>query len=499
MGDRRDLKLLTARSLKWNLIDRLSSQLLYGVTGIVLARLLSQDDFGLVGAVLVFQAFASLFVDSGFSAALIQRKSPTRLDYSTVLWFNLAMAVCAYVALWFAAPFIADWFQGDERLVPLSRVMFLSFIITATSIVQTNRLMKQMDVRMVAAANSAGLLAGAVVGIWLALSGYGAWAIVWQTIVVAGVKSAILWVTTGWLPLLSFSWGALRSFFSVGSGVMVTSFLNTLFQNIYSFFIGNRVGLAALGYYTQADKWSKMGVMSLVQTLTSSFLPVLSAVQDDVERFSRVAAKTNRFTGYVTLPAMGFLIVMATPVFHLLFGEKWDASIVLFQLLLLRGVFTVLTSLYNNYILALGRAKLIVYMEMLRDGVAFAALILTLPFIGMSQGGDPVYGIKILLWGQVAASAVTWIATLITAAPMSGRSFWMYLLDYLPYAVETVAVMGAMSAIALVTVDPLRLLVSQCCCAIVLYAGINYFVGSTIQRDAVAYISRRFNGGKSSV
>lgn len=499
MGDQRDLKLLTAGSLKWNLIDRLSSQLLYGITGIVLARLLSQDDFGLVGAVLVFQAFASLFVDSGFSAALIQRKSPTRLDYSTVLWFNMGMAVGAYVILWFAAPLIADWFQGDERLVPLSRVMFLSFIITATSIVQTNRLMKQMDVKMVAAANSAGLLAGAVVGIWLALSGYGAWAIVWQTIVVASVKSLLLWVTTGWLPLLRFSWTALRSFFSVGSGVMVTSFLNTLFQNIYSFFIGNRVGLGALGYYTQADKWSKMGVMSLVQTLTSSFLPVLSAVQDDVERFSRVAAKTNRFTGYVTLPALGFLIVMATPIFHLLFGEKWDASIVLFQLLLLRGIFTVLTSLYNNYILALGRAKLIVYMEMLRDGVAFAALIVTLPFIGLSQGGDVVYGIKILLWGQVAASAITWIATLMTAAPMSGRSFWRYMSDYLPYAAETVAVMAVLSAISMVIVDPLRLLLAQGFCAVVLYVGINYFVGSAIQRDAMAYVCRRFNSGKSRV
>lgn len=496
MGDRRDLKLLTARSLKWNLIDRLSSQLLYGVTGIVLARLLSQDDFGLVGAVLVFQAFASLFVDSGFSAALIQRKSPTRLDYSTVLWFNMAMACGAYVILWFAAPLIADWFQGDERIVPLSRVMFLSFIITATSIVQTNRLMKRMDVKMVAAANTAGLFAGAVVGIWLALAGYGAWAIVWQTIVVASVKSLLLWFTTGWMPVLRFSWKALRSFFAVGSGVMVTSFLNTLFQNIYSFFIGNRVGLFALGYYTQADKWSKMGVMSLVQTLTSSFLPVLSAVQDEKERFARVAAKTNRFTGYVTLPAMGFLIVMATPIFHLLFGEKWDASIALFQLLLLRGVFTVFTSLYNNYILALGKARLIVYMELLRDGVAFGALILTLPFIGLTTGDDVVYGIRILLWGQVVAAAVTWIATLVVAAPLSGRSLWRYMLDYLPYVIETVAIMMVMSALTLVIGDSLRLMLAQGVSALVLYIGINYFIGSTIQKDALCYVGRRFSGAK---
>ena len=290
------LKTLTARSVKWNLIDRLSSQVLYGVTGIILARLLSQEDFGLVGAIFVFQAFASLMVDSGFSYALIQRKHPTRLDYSTVLWFNMAVAVALYAVLFFCAPYIADCFQGDRRLVPLSRVMFLSFILNASAIVQTNRLMKRMDVRMVAVSNAAGLVAGAVVGITLAVAGMGAWAIVWQTLALNAVKSAVLWFTSGWLPLWRFSMQSLRSFFSVGSSMMASSFLNVLFQNIYTFFIGNRAGLVPLGYYTQADKWSKMGITSISQVLTSSFLPALSAVQDDDERFSRASQKMNRFT-----------------------------------------------------------------------------------------------------------------------------------------------------------------------------------------------------------
>lgn len=486
-----DLKRLTARTLKWNLIDRLSSQVLYGVTGIVLARLLSQDDFGLVGAVLVFQAFASLFVDSGFSSALIQRKSPTQLDYSTVLWFNVGMACLLYVLLWFAAPLIADWFQGDQRLIPMSRVMFLSFIVTSTSIVQTNRLMKQMNVKPVAIANCVALAAGAVVGILLAVYGYGAWAIVWQTIVVAAVKSLILWVTTRWLPLLRFSWAALRSFFAVGSGVMLTSFLNTLFQNIYSFFIGNRVGLASLGYYTQADKWSKMGVMSISQTLTSSFLPVLSEVQDDRDRFARVAAKTNRFTGYITFPAIGFLIALATPIFHLLFGVKWDASIVLFQLLLVKGVFTILTSLYSNYALSLGKARVIVYMEVLRDAAALGALILTLPYIALSHPDDVVYGVKILLWGQVAAAILTWAVTLFVTAPLSGRSVMAYVMDYAPYIVETLVVIGVFRWVGQMIDNELLSLVVQGLIAVVMYVGINCLTGSAIQRDALSMIRKR--------
>lgn len=335
------LKTKTARSVKWNVIDKVSQQILYAVTGIVLARLLSQEEFGLVGAMLVFQAFASLFVDSGFSYALIQRKAPSRLDYSTVLWFNMAVAIGIYWILFFSAPLIADCFQGDRRLIPLSRVMFIGFILNASAIVQTNRLMKQMEVKMVAVSNSVGLVVGAVVGIWLAVAGYGAWAIVWQTLALNFTKSLVLWLTSHWTPLWRFSMASLRSFFKVGGGMMVTSFLNVLFQNIYSFFIGNRVGLMQLGYYTQADKWSKMGISSLSNVLTSSFLPALSEVQDDPERFARVTSKMNRFTSYLLFPAMGFLAVMATPIFHCLFGDKWDASIVLFQLLLLRGIFTV--------------------------------------------------------------------------------------------------------------------------------------------------------------
>ena len=272
------VKTALARTIKWNLIDKVSSQVLYAVTGVVLAQMLSQEDFGLVGAIAVFQAFAQLFVDSGFSSALIQRKNPTQTDYSTVFWFNMAMSVALYGVLWLLAPAIASLFQGDTRLIGLSRVMFLTFILNAASIVQANRLIKHMTVKWVTLSNSAGLIAGAVVGIWLAVSGYGAWAIVWQAITVAVAKGVILWWRGGWCPSLTFSFVSLKSCFSVGAGVMGQSFLNTVFQNIYSFLIGNRVGLASLGYFTQADKWSKMGVMSLSQTLTSSFLPVLSAL-----------------------------------------------------------------------------------------------------------------------------------------------------------------------------------------------------------------------------
>ena len=234
------------------------------------------------------------------------------------------------------SPLIDTVFHADGRLVPISRVMFLTFIVNATALVQTNRLIKQMNVKMVAVSNVIGLVVSGALGIWLALDGYGAWAIVWQSLSLAAVKSIVLWITTGWRPLWEFSMASLRSIFKVGAGVMTGNLLNVTFQNIYSFIIGAFYNLAQLGCYTQADKWSKMGVASLSSILNTTFLPVLSGVQDDRERFYRMMSKINRLSAYMVLPCMGLLFATAPAIFHVLFQDKWDAAIVLFQLLAVR-------------------------------------------------------------------------------------------------------------------------------------------------------------------
>lgn len=487
------LKLSVARTLKWNVIDRLSSQVLYAVTGVVLARQLSEEEFGLVGAIMVFQAFASLFVDSGFASALLQRKSPTRLDYSTVLWFNVAMSVAIYVLLYFLAPCIADIFQGDSRLIPLSRVMFVTFIINAFSIVQVNRLTKLMDTRMVAVSNTLGLVAGAVVGIWLAVMGYGAWALVWQAMAISVVKVAVLWLTSGWTPLWQFSFASLRGFFSLGSGVMVSSVLNTVFLTIGSFFIGHKVNLGALGYYTQADKWSKMGVTSLSQVFTSSFVPLLSGVQDDSVRYAHMCGKTHRLAAYLLFPAMGLLAVMATPVFHTLFGTKWDPSIVLFQLLLMRGIFLVLSSLYGNFMLSLAKSRLLVITESFKDGASVVAIIVTLPYIALTNPGDIVYGVEIFLWGQLAASVLTWIATLVIVTRITHRSFMSYLSDLAPYiAITCLGLLPCALMASVCDMPPLVLCFAEAVAFGAIYLGVNALMRSRIQADVLGYLFSRF-------
>ena len=486
MGD--DLKLKTARTLKWNTLDRISSQVLYAVTGIVLANVLTKEEFGLVGAVMVFQAFASLFVDSGFSGALIQRKAPTDTDYSTVLYFNLGVSVLIYCILWLSAPLIDSLFNAGGALVPLARVMFLTFVLNATAIVQTNRLMKQMNVRMIAVSNAVGLVVSGATGIILALQGYGAWAIVWQSIVLSAVKSGLLWATSRWRPQATFSMASLRSIFAVGVGIMTSSFLNTVFQNIYSFIIGTYYNLANLGCYTQADKWSKMGVTSLSQTVTASFLPVLSGCQDDRPRFHRMMAKTNRFTAYVAMPCLVLLMLLSEAIFHTLFGTKWDEAIVLFQLLAARGIFVVLTSLYTTQITAIGAARKLVESEVVKDVLTVAAIIATIPF-----------GIEWLVGGQVIAAAVCFVYSQWLVARTTGYRVAAMLTEIAPYAAITLISAAPAAAVAYFVpqLHPVAMILAQTVAFAVPYVAINAMLHSRIQHDVLSYALGRFTRKKS--
>ncbi len=483
--DEAGLKLKTARTLKWNTIDKFSSQVLYAVTGIVLANVVSKEEFGIVGAILVFQAFASLLIDSGFSTALIQRKNPNNTDYSTVFWFNMGVSVALYAVLWFCAPWIDALFHAGGRLVPLSRVMFLTFILNAAAIVQTNRLMKQMTVKMVAVSNVIGLTVSGIVGVWLALSGYGAWAIVWQSIVLAAVKSGILWFSSSWKPSAEFRMSSLRSIFSVGAGVMASSFLNTIFQNIYSFIIGAHYNLVQLGNYSQADKWSKMGVMSLSQVFTASFLPLLSAKQDDRREYERMMSKTNRFTSYITFFAMGLLLVCSTQIFHIFFGTKWDSAILMFQLLVVRGIFTVITTLYNNYIISCGASRKYVYSEIVKDVSTVIAIAVTIPF-----------GITWLVAGQVFAGAVYYCYALYLVGKVTGCSRVALVKDALPYLALTVVSLAPAVVLAHFIANAWLLFVLQVIVAAGAYLLMNKLLRSKIQDDVLEYalggVKRKF-------
>ncbi len=477
------LKGATARTLKWNTIDRFSTQVLYAVTGIVLANVLPKEDFGLVGAILVFQAFGILFVDSGFGAALLQKKTPDEKDYSTVFWFNLGVSLIVYILLYLCAPLIAMIFKNNQALIPLSRVMFLSFILNGLGIVQTNRLMKAMDVKQIAIANLLGLTVSGALGIWLALTGYGAWALVWQTLALAGCKTAWLWITGGWRPGFIFSTASLKGIYRIGLGVFSSSFLNTLFLHIYSFVIGAYYSLLALGVYTQADKWSKMGSASLSQIVTATFVPLLARFQDDAVKFRDMMLRVARLTGFMTIPFMAGLTVMATPIFHTLFGTKWDEAILLFQILMVRGIFVVYISLCTNYLLSLGYAKSLVTVEIVKDVSTLIAIPATLPFGTVGA----------LVWGQLFASLFTYVYIIARVRRATGipaftllAGMWKYLLPAMP------ALLGACLVMLLPLAAPL-LLFLQIAVSLLLYMPTLALIKDPLLKEAQKHVFARFH------
>ena len=419
-----ELKQKTAGTLKWNTVDRVASQVLYGVVGVVLANVVSQEDFGLVGALLVFQAFAIIFADSGFGAALLRQKHTSEQDYSTVFWFNLIVSIVIYFILWFCSPLIADIFQKDERLIPLSKVMFLTFVLNALAIVQTNRLMKMMDVKMIAISNVIAQILGGGLGIGLALGGWGAWALVWQSVCLAGVKTGILWATGGWYPRYWIHRDSFQRIWRIGLSVFSSSILNTLFLTVYSFVIGAFYSLRSLGVYTQADKWSKMGSASLSQIFTSSFVPLLAKVQDSPVDFKRYMQRINRFTAFITFPILAGLAVVGEPLFHTLFGNKWDSAIPLFQILCVRGILIVIISLFGNYMLALGYGKRLFSIEVIKDAAIAVAILSTVWF-------DSV---ELLVWGQLWASIATFLIVLYMVVKATGYSFSSFSNDFMTFA-----------------------------------------------------------------
>ena len=456
-----DLKARTVKTVKWSTIDKFSSQLIYAAVGVVLANELSKEDFGLVGALTIFQAFALIFVDSGFGAALLQKKNPEERDYSTVFWFNLLVSLGIYVLLFFCAPLIADIFH-DGRLVSMSRVMFIAFVVNGLGIVQTNRLTKAMHMRPVAMANIIALLVSGGLGIGMALGGFGAWALVWQTLSLAIVKTLILWITGHWWPRMHFAKATFRDIRRVGASVFSSSILNTVCLQVYNFVIGAFYSLPLLGVYTQADKWSKMGSASISQIMMSSFVPLLSGVQDSRENFIRYMKRINRFTAFIVFPFMLWLTAAGQPIFHFLFHNKWDEAIPLFQILMIRGIFLVLCALYNNFLLAKGKARALLLLEVVKDGLIVVALFSTVWS----------FSLEWLVWGQLGASLVTWIVSVEITRRALHVGAADLLLDLLPFFAASFVMGLGCYALGWVVDSPVLQLLVEFAAGVLIYIAV---------------------------
>lgn len=357
------LKQRTARSLFWGAMNNGTTQVLNVVIGIFLGRLLSPEDYGIVGVLTIFTVIAGNLQSSGFTQGLINLKQPTARDYNSVFWFNILASFSIYAVLFLCAPLIA-WFFNEPRLVLVSRVVFLSFVISSFGIAHNAYMLKNMMNREIAVASIAALICSGTVGIVLALRGLAYWSLVWQQIVYITVLNAGRYFYVHWRPSFRIDFQPVRSMFGFSVKILLTNILNTLSQQVLTFIFGRLFPMAQVGNFAQANKWNTQAHSFVSGTLAQVAQPVLVSIQGEKQREQRIFRKMMRFAAFMSFPVMLGLALVAREFIVLTITEKWLQSVPLMQMLCMAGAFMPFYTLYQNLAVSSGRSDIYLWVNL---------------------------------------------------------------------------------------------------------------------------------------
>lgn len=416
-----NLKEKTARGVKWGFIDNIAGTGIIAVVNLVLARILSPREFGLMGMTAIFITLSSYLVDSGFSAALTRRKNIGEKDLNTAFYFNLLTAAALYLALYFTAPLISGFF-GQPVLTGVIRILGLSLIVTALCLVQRVVLTRKIDFRTQAMASVVSSVLSGALSIWMALSGYGVWSLVVLQLSRLGFITLILWVCSGWMPSFLFSLRSLREMFSFGGRMLLTAVISTLWSEIYGFVIGKVYAPSVLGQYSRADKFRNMVTSNISTVMQRVTYPVLAMISDEKERQGRAYRKILRTTVLISFTAVLGLAAISESFVLTLIGEQWIPAVGYLRVMCLSGLFIPLMICSSNIINADGRSDVTLYLEIFKTVLAVFPVLAGIFF-----------SIEALLWTTVAVSAAAYYAYAAVVSRMFGYSVWRQLRDIAPF------------------------------------------------------------------
>lgn len=416
-----NLKEKAVTGMIWTTIQRFTSIGIQFISGIVLARLLMPEDYGAIGMLTIFMLVAQSFLDGGFGAALIQKKRPTQDDYSTIFWFNLGMSILLYLILYTSAPFIADFYHMPI-LCDVLRVQALVLIISALTIVQANQLRKHFKFKKIALVSIFTSIISLVVIIWMAYEGYGVWALVAHGLLGSAIPSVIYWFTNKWYPKLVFSIKSLKELFSFGVYILLTHVINEISMNIQGLLIGRFYNANVMGYYSKAKSTEKLAATSISQALGQITLPLYSELQDNKNALINMIKKLTGLVAFVTFPLMFLLILLAKPIFILLYSYRWVSSVPYFQILCFSGIALCLQSVNLQAISAIGKSKIMFTWTIIKR-----ILSISLVVIGLLIGD--IYG---LLTGMVIGTWLIYFINIYLVDKHIGYKFYRQLRDLLP-------------------------------------------------------------------
>lgn len=363
----------------WTIIDKSSRQVIQFVIGIILARLLAPEDYGIIGMLGIFIAIATTFTNSGLSSALIQKKECSDADYSTIFFFNFVVALAFYLLIFACAPLIADFYQ-IPLLKSVTRVIALQLIITGLTTVQATRLTKDLRFKEQSIISICSMLLSGSVGLIMAFCGWGVWALVFQTLVAQVVTSACTWYVSKWTPKLIFSKESFSRLWGFGSKILGSSLINTLYGNLYTLIIGKAFSPSQVGFYNRGNQYALLPVQTIQDMALTVNYPVLAKVQDDNERLLRAYKKLMSVPLYILYPVLTGLAVTAPYLIPLMIGDKWQPCVPILQILCFGYMFSPLTHLNLNLLYVKGRTDLVLKLELIKKPIAFLILFISIPF-----------------------------------------------------------------------------------------------------------------------
>lgn len=411
----------TDHAVSWSAIDVFVRYGLNFVVLIILARILSPADFGLVAMLALFVAVSGVLIDSGFSHAIIQRQQTTPTDESTVFFFTLLMGLLIAIVMCWLAPLIAA-FYSQPALKQMTYWMALNLFLNAFGTIHTTLLTKELDFKTITKAGVVAALVSGSVAVFMALRGWGVWSLVGQALASTITTVIMLWLLHPWRPQWLFSFASLCAFFKFGGFLLWEGLLNTLYTNLYALLIGKLHSVQEVGFYSQAQRLQQLPVSVMTNVIGRVAFPVFAASADDKARLVRGLRKGMTSVMFINIPFMLVLMVLADPLILALFGEQWLPSVAVLQILAVVGLMWPLHALNINVLKAQGHSALNVRIQHIKLTIAITLLLLTSP-----------YGILAIASGQVAASLLAFFVNAHYTRIFLGYGGFAQLRDVLPY------------------------------------------------------------------
>lgn len=404
---------LGTRALKgtvWATVDRFGNMVLQFVVNLLLARLLLPADFGVIGVFAIFIAVSQTLIDGGFTSSLIQRKSPSQRDYSTIFYWNLAFSLLLYGALFLAAPAVAAYFRLPV-LRDVMRAVGINLVISALAQVQLVRMKKELSFRRLAVVNLTSYLVASVIAVYMACRGAGVWSLVAMTVINQSMVTVMYWLMNRWRPSLCFSLQSFRSLFGYGGYMLAAALLQEVCRNLQGVIIGRRFSATELGLYSQAYKLDQVTSYAVPQVLVQVLFPFFSNLQDNRERLIEMTAMGMRVISALVFPVLLLLVIVAEPLVTGLYGDVWAPCVPYFRILCVGGVFVSLQNVNFYAVASLGYSKLLFKWSFYKWGCLLALLL-----------GGMMFGMDGIMWAIVVSNFNIFMVNVLLSAKCVGFS-----------------------------------------------------------------------------